>query len=94
MPWKYTTLLAQHSSAPISLTEAFQLGAKSKNWYLNKVLIITFSHIAVLLQRWVVSHNNRANFSTETEVYYVSNSFIKVVVNLIFPSIQKAMLRV
>ena len=70
----------------VSQKEAFQLGAKGKNWNLNEVLIITFAHITVLFQRWVVSHNNRSNLSTETKVNYVSCSFIKIIIDLVFAS--------
>lgn len=68
---------------PISFAEAFQLRAKGKNWDLNKVLIIAFTHIAILFQRWVVSHNNRPNLSTETEINYVPRSFIRYMLIII-----------
>ena len=74
---------------PISFAEAFQLGTKGKNWNLNKVLVIALTHVAVLFQRWVVSHNNRSNLSTETEVDYVSCSFIKIIIDLVFASIRQ-----
>ncbi len=89
---------------PISLTEAFQLGTKGKNWNLNEVkaarcggcprcsdcrLIIAFAHVAVLFQRRVVSHNHRSNLSTEAEVNYVPCSLIQIIIDLIFAPIRQ-----
>ena len=74
---------------PISLTEAFQLGTKGKNGNLNEVLVITFAHVAVLFKRWVVSHNNRSNLSTDTEVDYVSSRFIQIIVYLVFSTVRQ-----
>ena len=73
----------------VSLAEAFQLGTKGKDRDLNEVLIIAFAQICTLLESWVVSHNNRSNLSTETEINYVPRSFIEVIVNLVFASIRQ-----
>ena len=74
---------------PISSREAFQLGTKSKNRNVHKILIIAFAHIAVLFQRRVVTHNNRSNFSRQTEVNYVSSRLVQIIIDLVFSMIRK-----
>ncbi|MBZ8181261.1 hypothetical protein [Oscillatoria salina] len=49
---------------PITSAEAFQLGSKGKNSDLNEVLIVGFAHVGILLQYWVIAHNNRPHLFT------------------------------